>query len=369
MAVDRVIIGGGIFGLYAAYVLGAAGFSVVLLEKEKLSLNRASRVNQARLHTGLHYPRSLLTARDSLGYYQRFREEFPESVRDFKQIYAISDYNSQTSPKAFREFISRLGLEVQNVDPEEYFKAGSGISTAFEVEEPTFDFHALRKDIERRLATIPEVSVFLDCEVEEISRNGTSFELRTKPGVKISARGVVIATYAATNSLRAMLNLIPLNIQFELAEVLIGEIDPSLSDTGFTVMDGPFWSMMPYGNSGMVSLTSVGLTPRQKSSNVPRFRCQDLRLDCTPKSLSNCNECSYFPPEIDLHIQQQMKNHLKNGESFSVHRRERTVKAILSNSEVDDARPTLIQKEPNENIWTIFSGKVSTIFDLEMGLF
>ena len=100
MAVDRVIIGGGIFGLYAAYVLGRAGFSVVLLEKENLSLNRASRVNQARLHTGLHYPRSLLTARDSLGYYQRFREEFPDSVRDFKQIYAISDYNSQTSPKA-----------------------------------------------------------------------------------------------------------------------------------------------------------------------------------------------------------------------------------------------------------------------------
>ena len=62
-----VIIGGGIFGLSAAIVLGENGFSeVTVLEKEFDIMTKASLVNQNRIHMGYHYPRSLQTGRESL---------------------------------------------------------------------------------------------------------------------------------------------------------------------------------------------------------------------------------------------------------------------------------------------------------------
>jgi len=68
------------------------------------------------------------------------------------------------------------------------------------------------------------------------------------------------------------------------------------------------------------------------------------------------------------HQVQQMSYFLKNRSFFTPTESLLTVKAILSTSEVDDARPTLIQKEKTNNVWTLISGKVSTLFDLEENL-
>ena len=59
---DRIVIGGGLFGSFAAMALAKRGFRVCLVEQGSELLGRASHINQARLHTGLHYPRSLDTA-------------------------------------------------------------------------------------------------------------------------------------------------------------------------------------------------------------------------------------------------------------------------------------------------------------------
>ena len=62
---DAVIIGGGFFGLSVALLLKERGLSVVVLEREKEPMLRASYNNQARVHGGYHYPRSLMTAKPS----------------------------------------------------------------------------------------------------------------------------------------------------------------------------------------------------------------------------------------------------------------------------------------------------------------
>jgi hypothetical protein len=56
---------------------------------------------------------------------------------------------------------------------------------------------------------------------------------------------------------------------------------------------------------------------------------------------------------------------MKNQDFFTPTKSLLTVKSTLSTTEVDDARPTLIVKEPDSKTWTVFSGKVSTLFDLE----
>ena len=72
---DRIIIGAGLYGLYAALFSAKRGQSVVVLEQEKAPFMRATYINQARVHMGYHYPRSLSTAMKSAGYFKRFVED------------------------------------------------------------------------------------------------------------------------------------------------------------------------------------------------------------------------------------------------------------------------------------------------------
>ena len=64
-------------------------------------------------------------------------------------------------------------------------------------------------------------------------------------------------------------------------------------------------------------------------------------------------------------MRQQMSLYLRAADAFTPRSRMVTVKAVLTSTEVDDARPTIVTKEPDLNVWTVFSGKVSTLFDLD----
>lgn len=361
------MIGGGLFGCYAAISLADRGHQVLLLEQAPDLLTRASLVNQARLHTGLHYPRSFLTAREALSYYRRFRSRFPEAVRDFDQVYAVARHNSKTRGADFAAFIERLGLPAEEIDPERWFRSGT-VSRAFRVEEPSFDAGALRDVLVGELKSRPNVQVRLNTRMASGSPTCDEVTVQLDDGTVVSAQRLVLATYAGTNSVRGSLGLAPLPLTFELAEVVLGEVGPELRNVGFTVMDGPFWSLMPFGHGNQVSLTSVGLTPLRRSRDLPIFPCQEVRAACTPDHLQDCTSCPVRPRSAVTHHQQQMSLFLQDAASFTPTRSLYTVKAVLSSTEVDDARPTLIHQEPNLNVTTVFSGKVSTLFDLDKEL-
>lgn len=361
------MIGGGFFGAYSSLVLGKLGHSVLLVEQASELMGRASFVNQARLHTGLHYPRSFVTAQESLGYYAMFRDRYPSAVFDFEQIYAISSHNSKTSSHDFQGFVNRLGLDFEVIEADQYFNRGS-VELALRVNEPTFDAQTLRKLISSEIESQPNIELCLDTTVVGGTNSKSGLSLLLNESSSISTDGVIIATYAGINSLRQSLGLPGLPLSFELTEVILGTVSPEMAGIGFTVMDGPFWSMMPFGNSGYVSLTSVGITPLRKNRSSPIFDCQRLRTGCTPIGLSDCNKCHVRPPSGLAHQIQQMRLFLKNEDFFTPTKSLMTVKTTLNTTEVDDARPTLIQKEPDSKIWTVFSGKVSSLFDLEGAL-
>ena len=89
---DKVIIGAGLYGLYAALLCASRwGEHVVVLECDSEAFGRATYINQARVHQGYHYPRSLSTARKSAGYFARFNEDFAFCInKSFKKVYATS---------------------------------------------------------------------------------------------------------------------------------------------------------------------------------------------------------------------------------------------------------------------------------------
>jgi hypothetical protein len=361
---DRVVIGGGVFGAYSALVLAKQDHSVLLVEQSSELMSRASYVNQARLHTGLHYPRSLVTARESLNYYKTFRDRFPSAVFDFDQIYAIASHNSKTSSQDFRSFISRLGIDYQIVEADQYFQPGT-VDLAVKVDEPTFDAEILRQLILDEIKSTSNIELCLNTAV--IGGRFVDHETNVvlSDGSTIRTNGVVIATYAGTNAVRNSLGLSNLPLTYELAEIILGSVRSEMKGVGVTVMDGPFWSMMPFGNTGFVSLTSVGMTPLLKSHLSPVFSCQSSRSGCTPLRLANCNTCAVRPDTGLDHQIQQMQMFMKIKDFFTPTKSLLTVKTILSTTEVDDARPTMIHKEPDSKTWTVFSGKISTLFDLE----
>ena len=80
---DKIIIGSGLYGLYSALFCGEKGQKVLVLECDLTPFRRATYINQARVHQGYHYPRSISTAMKSAGYFDRFNKDFDFCINNF----------------------------------------------------------------------------------------------------------------------------------------------------------------------------------------------------------------------------------------------------------------------------------------------
>ena len=137
--IDKIIIGAGLYGLYAAEYSSNKGEEVLVLEYDREPFSRATYINQARVHMGYHYPRSLTTAIKSAGYFKRFVDDFDFCIHDkFEQIYATSDQFSWTNAKQFIDFCKAADIRCDEVAPSRYFKNGM-CDGAFLTEEYTYD--------------------------------------------------------------------------------------------------------------------------------------------------------------------------------------------------------------------------------------
>ena len=101
-----------------ALKLRSLGFrSVVIAERESRLMSRASYVNQARVHNGYHYPRSLPTARRSRENFARFCDQFSYAVdRGLRKYYAIAA-GSRVTPDQFQRFCEVAGCAELARDP------------------------------------------------------------------------------------------------------------------------------------------------------------------------------------------------------------------------------------------------------------
>ncbi len=106
---DRIIIGAGLYGLYAARFCGKLGQKVLVLEYDQAPFERATYINQARVHMGYHYPRSLTTAVKSAGYFRRFCRGFWIFVFMISSIrYTLHQISfSWTNARQFMDFFVR----------------------------------------------------------------------------------------------------------------------------------------------------------------------------------------------------------------------------------------------------------------------
>ena len=145
-------------------------------------------------------------------------------------------------------------------------------------------------------------------------------------------------------------------------------MDERLKNTGITVMDGPFFSLMPFGQTGLHSLTSVTFTPHETSYDaVATFPCQQQSEGkCRPGSLYNCNECPAKRQSAWPYMSQLARKYLKEEYGFAYQGSLFSMKPILKASEIDDSRPTVVRVMNTEPMLvSVLSGKINTVYDLD----
>ena len=290
---DKIIIGAGLYGLYSALFCGEKGQSVLVLEKDPTPFRRATYINQARVHQGYHYPRSISTALKSAGYFERFNKDYGFCInREFEKIYATSSEYSWSSGEQFKKFCDAAEIPCEELQPGKFFRDGM-CDGAFLTREYTYDAMILKDYFLDKLEQLRNVEIWYGVDIVSIGRMSDVYELTLADGRSMQTGFLLNATYASTNQILDMLGFEKFKIKYELCEIILCDVNEKLKPYGFTVMDGPFFSIMPFGKTGLHSLTSVTFTPHTTSYDpTPTFACQEKSDGyCSAASLGNCNDC------------------------------------------------------------------------------
>lgn len=369
--VDYLIFGAGMYGLYAALHLAKKKRSVTVVDPDPGPFMRASYINQARVHRGYHYPRSYSTAIKSAGYFERFNKDFEFSIRSkFRKIYAVSSHYSLTNGEQFEKFCREAEIPCRPIHPREFFLPGT-VDGAYETTEYAYDAKIITQLLLSSIANQGHVVSFrygrrpLGVDVVE-----GHYKVRLDDGSEIVAKNVLNATYASVNQINRLFGFPPFSIKYEICEIILGKVSSNIQDVGVTVMDGPFFSLMPFGKTVFHSLTSVAFTPHKTSRSIdPVFSCQSLVSDCGPHFLNNCNSCEAKPPSAWKAMNQLSRRFLRKEIEFIYDSSLFSMKPILSGAELDDSRPTLIRRlSENPGFIAVLSGKINTVYDLEEAL-
>lgn len=368
---DKIIIGAGLYGLYSALRCASKGQKILVIEYEKEPFSRATYINQARVHQGYHYPRSMATALKSAGYFKRFNEEFSFCINSkFEQLYATSAQYSWTNSSQFKKFCDNSGIRCDEVNPKDYFKDGL-CDGVFKTEEYTYDAKILCEYLLEQISAYKNIDIIFDSRINSIDKDDSSYKLvvTTDGNTKTySSEFVLNSTYASVNQILELAGFEKFKIKYELCEIILCDVSDNLKNIGLTVMDGPFFSIMPFGKTGLHSLTSVTFTPHQSSFlDLPEFSCQAKSNGfCSRTSLGNCNLCEAKPDTAFPYMSHLARKYMLDSFKFTYSKSLYSMKPILLASELDDSRPTVIKISSTKPTFvSVLSGKINTIYDLD----
>ena len=366
---DRIIIGAGLYGLYSALFCCKNGQKVIVLECDDAPFKRATYINQARVHQGYHYPRSISTALKSAGYFERFNKDYAFCVnKEFDQIYATSSQYSWSDGKQFKAFCKAANIPCEELYAGNYFKEGM-CDGVFRTREYTYDAMILKDYFLNELEQYgSSVVIKYGVKICSIEKGNETYVIRTEEGESYESAFVLNSTYAGTNQILEMAGFEKFGIKYELCEIILCDVNEKLKGVGFTVMDGPFFSIMPFGKTGLHSLTSVTFTPHTTSYDpVPTFSCQaESKGFCTTKRLGNCNDCPAKPVTAFPYMANLARKYMLDDYRFEYRNSLFSMKPILMSSEIDDSRPTVIREySKNPTFVGVLSGKINTVYDLD----
>lgn len=356
---DTIIIGGGFYGLrIAQFLVDELGQkNVLVIEKEADVMLRASYNNQARVHNGYHYPRSILTALRSRVNMPIFSEEYKEAiVDDFIKYYGVAKNFSKVSARQFLRFYERIDAEIKSApDAMRYFNP-QFIEEVFLVKEHAFNSVILKKVLLKKLHAL-KVDIQVNEVVDKIesAKDGSGINVITNKAT-YQSEYVLNTTYSSINLVnkRSGLPIIPL--KHELTEMALVELPETLKGKAFTIMCGPFFSLMPFPDRGLYTLSHVRYTPHSE------WKDDDSEVRDSHTYLDETERVSHFPQMYaDIKRYMPAAAEIKyTGESLW------EIKTVLPQSEDDDSRPILYKEHFGgvKNYVCIMGGKIDNVYDV-----
>ncbi len=358
--VDAIVIGGGFYGsIISIYLARKRGLRrVVLLEKEPKLLLRASYNNQARVHNGYHYPRSFSTAFRSRVNLPKFVHDWPQAVKkDFIKLYAIARRHSKVTAKQFERFCQEIGASLRPAETSlrKLFEPRL-IEDVFLVEEYAFDVTHLFLWAEKELQQTGVEVHFLTRAIAICRRgeNELAVTVKNKTGYSevISCRYVFNCTYSGLNQLGGDYPKTRTSLKHEVTEMALVQVPSILKDIGITIMDGPFFSMMPFPPRDLHTLSHVRYTPH--------FSWKDERGIDPYKKLEEYDQSTrvdrmirdagrYLPVALEARYIESLFE----------------VKTVLVKNEGDDGRPILFERHTElPGCYSVLGGKIDNIYDI-----
>lgn len=332
---DYLIVGGGFYGICIALHLREKfpTADITLLERESKLMSRASYSNQARVHNGYHYPRSFVTAYRSRINLPRFCQDFPFAVKkDFTKLYAIAKQNSKVNSLQFVRFCKEIGAKIAPAQKQhkQFFNMNL-FEEIFEVEEYAFDSS--------------EISDWATSKLQDATIN---IKLNTVFSNEFEAKYVFNATYSGLNTVTKT----SATLKHEITEMALIEPPKGLKNIGITVMDGPFFSMMPFPPRNLHTLSHVRYTPHMSWIDEGKENPYDVLTNYSKVTRYDrmLRDVRRYLPMMD---EAQYKNSLFE------------VKTVLTKNEGNDGRPILFESSPiRRNFYSILGGKIDNIYDI-----
>jgi glycine/D-amino acid oxidase-like deaminating enzyme len=357
---DAVIVGGGFYGAaIAIYLAKQRGVErIVLVERESALLTRASYNNQARVHNGYHYPRSFTTAYRSRANLPKFMRDWPSAVKkDITKLYAIARRNSNVTSRQFQRFCREIGASLEPADLwlRQLFEPRL-IEDVFLAEEYLFDATQLAKWAGEQLAQCG-VQVLVETVAREISsisndRLRVSLESTHGGNQVITSRYAFNCTYSGLNQIGGDFPGTVCRLKQEITEMALMQAPPALAGLGITVMDGPFFSMLPFPARGLHALSHVRYTPHlhwQDQRGVDPYRRLNEYEKATRVDRMVRDVGRYLPAVLDARYVHSLFE----------------VKTVLVKNEGDDGRPILFEKHPElPGCYSVLGGKIDNIHDV-----
>ncbi|WWW13806.1 Malate:quinone oxidoreductase [Spirobacillus cienkowskii] len=355
-----MIIGGGFYGTnIAIYLVKQRGLrKVVVLEKESKLLSRASYNNQSRVHNGYHYPRSFTTAFRSRINFLKFVRNWPDAItQDFTKLYAIARRNSKVTARQFKRFCHEIGAKIQPAEAslKKIFEPNL-IEDVFLAEEYAFDANRLAfwitKEVQENGIEVRLSSKALSISrspnntliVSTINNNGNNDALQ--------CRYLFNCAYSGLKHICSEFSVTEVGLKQEVTEMALLKVFPPLVNLGITVMDGPFFSLMPFPSKGLHTLSHVRYTPH--------FSWQD-EFGIEPyKKLHEYEKLSRVERMI-RDVGRYLPSILNSKYVESLFE----IKTVLLKNEVDDGRPILFEKHNDlPGFYSILGGKIDNIYDV-----
>ena len=363
---DVIAIGGGFFGMYIAEFYAKQGKKVMLLEKEHDFMQRASYVNQARVHNGYHYPRSILTALRSRVSFPRFVDEFKDCIDDsFEKYYMIGRLLSNVTAKQFELFCHRIGVPCNRASSNITDLINPNlIEAAFSTVEYAFDSIKLKLKMLERLEHAG-VDYRLGVCVDTIKKGSTGLIVETLDSsnnselTPFSAKQVLNCTYSMINEILTNSQLDRVELKHEITEMCLVDVPNALKDKGITVMCGPFFSVMPFPSKGLHSFSHVRYTP-----HFQWYDNKDSQYLNSHKYINNIEKKSNWNRML-----LDAKRYMPILEQCDYQESIWEVKTVLPRNESNDARPILFKPDHGlPGLHSVMGGKIDNVYDIAQEL-